>query len=138
MFARENAGSFGNIVYDPEKLLHVLQAAGVPIVPAQHLVRDKALAENSEDMEVLEFVASCVEGINKIEKIVEYCAAIATGKASVDRYSVTTVHELCKSARDMYNPHLNPLIKPSFVGSTFGKFTVEMVSEEAKDLQERG
>ena len=56
----------------------------------------------------------------------------------MDRYSTTTIQDLCTSARDMYNASLNPILKPAFVGSTFGKFTVEMVSEEAKDLLQRG
>lgn len=62
---------------------------------------------------------------------------MATLKFSVDRYNPVVLNELCSQARGMYDPAVNPMTKPTYVGACFGKFTVEMVSEEAKDLLNR-
>jgi hypothetical protein len=58
-------------------------------------------------------------------------------KISVDRYNPTVIDELYLQAKNMYDPALNPMIKPAFVKGAFVKFSVEMISEEAKDLLAR-
>ena len=78
--------------------------------------------------DVLDFLAECITGVNEIEKVIDYCAKVNKGAASVDRFRTVDVNELALTMSKAYKADLNPLLRPRFAVEPFGEFSVESIS----------
>ncbi len=108
-------------------MLHCFQTAGLSIVAPQFLVDDDGVDANRK-LDVLDFLAESITGVNEIEKVIEYCAGVNKGTMSVDRFGSVDVSDLTLTLAKIFKSDLNPLLRPRFSVEPFGEFSVESVS----------